>query len=165
MMNEGDTSEIKKIFKLYSEVNKRYLGKSFYQMKDLGIYPKQIGILQMIYDNNGCSQKEIADKLSIKPPTVNVSIQRLERSGLVIRRKDEHDQRIMRVYMTEIGKEKVNMAIKYVKSSEEIMFKGFTEVELCLMRRFFEQIIKNMEEMPGEIEVGFDYFKKGEMEE
>ena len=37
-------------------------------------------------------------------PTVNVSIQRLEKADIVCRRRDDKDQRIMRVYLTENGK-------------------------------------------------------------
>ena len=158
---QEETSEIKKIFKLHGEINRRYLGKSFYQLKELGIHPGQMPILQILKDQDGCSQREIAAKLEIKPPTVNVSIQRLEKSGVVYRKKDEKDQRITRVYLTDKGKEIVSQCMKRMEENEQILLKGFSDVEMCLIRRFFEQILKNMDDMPGEAETGFDFFKKG----
>ena len=98
-----DTDE-KSMQRLLMEVNRRYVGMCFHQLLEFGVYPGQIPVLYRIVQKEGSSQKEIADFLHIKPPTVNVTISRLEKAGLVCRRQDEKDQRISRIYMTEKGK-------------------------------------------------------------
>ena len=48
-------------------------------MQELGIYPGQIPVLGLLAYKDGLSQREIAEHLRIKPPTVNVTVQRLEK--------------------------------------------------------------------------------------
>lgn len=55
------------------------MAKCFGQMQELGIYPGQIPVLGLLAHKDGLSQREIAEKLHIKPPTVNVTVQRLEK--------------------------------------------------------------------------------------
>jgi DNA-binding MarR family transcriptional regulator len=138
------------MIELFMQIQRQYAGKCLAFMKKSGIHPSQIPILMNVKKHNGCSQKEMAARLSIKPSTVNVSIQRLEKAGIVCRRRDEVDQRIMRVYLTEKGWEIVNSIYEFVKETDQIMFSGFTDAESCLLRRFFEQMQKNLEKIPGE---------------
>lgn len=134
---------------LMMEINRRYLGKCFHQVMEFGIYPGQIPVLANIVHREGCSQKEIADSLHIKPPTVNVTISRLEKAGFVYRRQDEKDQRISRIYLTDTGRDVVHQAMEKVRKNEDTLFEGFSSTELCLMRRFFCQLLENIEKLPG----------------
>lgn len=86
--------------------------------------------------------------MGVTPPTVNVSIQRLEKADIVCRRRDVKDQRIMRVYLTENGKKIVEEIQQESKAVEKVMFSNFSETELCLLRRFFGQILDNISEIP-----------------
>ncbi len=43
-------------------------------------------ILAVLWKEDGCSQKELASQLGVKPPTVTVSIQRLEKIGIIVRK-------------------------------------------------------------------------------
>lgn len=133
---------------LMMDLNKRYLGKCFHQVMELGIYPGQIPVLSQIVHKEGCSQKEIADSLHIKPPTVNVTIARLEKAGLVCRRQDTKDQRISRIYLTDMGRDVVQQAMEKIKQNEELLFGNFDEAELCLLRRFFKQLLANIDKLP-----------------
>ena len=142
-----DTDE-KSMQRLLMEVNRRYVGMCLHQLLEFGVYPGQIPVLYRIVQKEGSSQKEIADFLHIKPPTVNVTISRLEKAGLVCRRQDEKDQRISRIYMTEKGKNIVEQAMGKIKKNEAVLFENFDEAELCLMRRFLEQILENIEKLP-----------------
>lgn len=46
------------------------------------------------------SQALLAGRLGVEPPTVTRMAQRLERSGMVERRRDPHDARALRIYPT-----------------------------------------------------------------
>ena len=132
---------------LFLEINRRYMGKCFSKMKELEIHPSQIPILAILGKNEEYSQKEIAQILGVKPPTVTVSIQRLEKMGMVCRKQDEHDKRITRIRLTDKGNEVMHETEKY-------LFRNFSETELCLMRRFFNQLLENINTMPGIVEEG-----------
>lgn len=118
------------------------------QMQELGIYPGQIPVLGLLAHKDGLSQREIAEKLHIKPPTVNVTVQRLEKAGFLYREADEKDQRISRIYMTEKGKQAKESGMKKVQDNEKILLDGFSEEDLCLLRRFLDQITENIEKIP-----------------
>lgn len=135
---------------LFMEISKGYAGKCLQRIRELEIQPSQMPILMMVEKYNGCSQKEMAEKMRNKPSTVNVSIQRLERTGLVYRSRDEKDQRVTKILLTEKGRDTVRSIHEYVSEAEEIMFGGFSDTELCLMRRFFQQILENIDRIPGD---------------
>ena len=84
--------------------------------------------------------------MKITPPTVAVSIKRMEKSGLIIRKADEKDQRMSRIYLSPKGRELSKNVQKMVEDSEKAIFHGFSESEICLMKRFFKQMIENLEQ-------------------
>lgn len=147
--SEEERQKEKSLQMLFMEISRYYAGRCFQQISELEIHPSQMPFIMILSRRDGCSQKEMAECLEIKPPTVNVSIQRLEKSGMVCRKKDALDQRIMRVYLTDKGKETVKRIMRKAEEMEKIMFQDFSETELCLMRRFFEQMLNNLHSMPG----------------
>ena len=130
-------------------IDRRFMGKCFGQMQELGIYPGQIPVLGLLAYKDGLSQREIAEKLHIKPPTVNVTVQRLAQAGFLYREADEKDQRISRIYLTEKGKQAKENGMKKVRENEKILLDGLSETELCLLRRMLEQITENIDKIPG----------------
>lgn len=146
---DWEDSEEKSMQVLYMDINRRYAEKCLWQIKELGLQPGQMPVLMLLSRSDGCSQRSLAKFLRNKPSTVNVSIQRLEKAGIVCRRRDEKDQRIMRVYLTEKGKETVSVLKGRFGEMEKNMFGNFSEAELCLLRRFFRQILENIDKIPG----------------
>ena len=130
-------------------IDRRFMGKCFLEVQKLGIYPGQIPVLGLLSHKDGLSQKEIAEHLRIKPPTVNVTVQRLEKAGFLYRKADEKDQRVSRIYLTEKGHNAKEQVMKKVEENEKIMLEGFSDAELCLLKRFLEQITENIDKIPG----------------
>lgn len=126
----------------------RYFVISFGQIIKYGIYPGQIPVLMLLAKREGLSQREISKELNIKPSTVAVSMKRMEKNGLIIRKTDEKDQRIQRIYATDKLRDVQHKIHELVLKNEDIMMEGFTESEICLMSRFFDQIYENLEKVP-----------------
>ena len=136
---EEDEKERQSSFlSLFMKVDRYFMTKCFGQMQGL------------VSGRDGLSQREIAKILHIKPPTVNVSIQRLEKAGFLYKKPDEKDQRVTRIYMTEKGKEIKAKALERIHKNEAVMMEGFSEAEQCLLRRFLEQILVNIEKIQPE---------------
>lgn len=135
---------------LFMKVDRHFMTKCFGQMQELGIYPGQIPVLGLVAKKDGLSQRELAKILNIKPPTVNVSVQRLEKAGFLYKKPDEKDQRVTRIYMTEKGKKIKAKALERIHKNEAVMMEGFSEAEQCLLRRFLEQILVNIEKIQPE---------------
>lgn len=110
----------------------------------VGLYRGQPPILRILWEKDGCTQKDLAEKLRLKPATITDTLQRMEKSDLVERKTDTDDLRITRVYITEKGRN-VQMEVENTfKIIEEETFKGFTFEERILLRRFFLQIRDNL---------------------
>lgn len=65
-----------------------------------GVHAGQDLLLLAIWDEPGLRQAALASKLGVEPPTVTRMVQRLERSGLIERRRDPHDARVLRIHPT-----------------------------------------------------------------
>lgn len=63
-----------------------------------GLHPGQDLLLLAVWDTPGLRQATLAGLLGVEPPTVTRMVQRLERGGLIERRPDPHDARVMLVY-------------------------------------------------------------------
>ena len=60
-------------------------------------------IIELIARHEGCTQRELAGLAQIKPGSLTEVMERLERNQYVVRRRDERDRRMIRVYLTEQG--------------------------------------------------------------
>ena len=65
-----------------------------------GLHAGQDLLLLAIWESPGLRQAALAERLGVEPPTVTRMLQRLERSGMVERRADPHDARVMLVSPT-----------------------------------------------------------------
>lgn len=110
----------------------------------IGIYPGQPPMLFSLLHKDGQSQKELSDKLRVKPATITVMLKRMEKVGLVERRHDADDQRVSRVYITEQGKEACEELKKVMSIIHGECFDNFTEEEKILLRRLLMQVRDNL---------------------
>ena len=106
----------------------------------------QAGLLCVVAKQDGLTQTEIADQLSVQGATVTNMLQRLEEAGLVRRQRDPEDNRLVRVYMTEAGRSKESSINEQFGSMQELIFKGISEKERLTLRRWLQQIVMNITE-------------------
>ena len=119
----------------------------FRKAKDLGIHPGQVPICAWLYNHNGCRQKEIVEALKIKPSTVSVSMDRLEKSGLIMRKQEAQHPRIVKVYVTEKMEECYRVLKSVLAESEEMLTSGFSTKEKELLQSYLLRMAENLEHM------------------
>ena len=69
-----------------------------------GAHVGQAACLRVLDGNDGITQREIADILHISRPSITSMLQAVEKGGSIVRRTDEADQRLTRVYLTDEGR-------------------------------------------------------------
>lgn len=74
------------------------------RIADTGIAPAQVYVLAELWFNEPLSQVELARRLDIGKATVGQTLNRLERAGLIERRRLEADRRVIMIYLTEAGR-------------------------------------------------------------
>ena len=130
---------------LFMRATHVYFQKNFQLLNEFGLHPGQPPMLWHLFREEGLSQKELACRLKVKPPTVNVSLQRLEKADYICRSQDERDQRVSRIYLTEKGRELAERLERMMAENEVQMTRNFTEAEICLLSRFLRQLTENIE--------------------
>lgn len=62
-------------------------------------------MLIRIFDNEGAKQDDLASMLYLDKAVVTRTMILLQEKGLVVRKRDEQDRRVRRVYLTDFGRE------------------------------------------------------------
>ena len=130
-----------------------YETKIFHQLSHVNLHPGQMPMLDILYRQEGLSQREICSRLCIKPSTVTVSLQRMEKAALIYRVADAKDKRIQRIYLTDSEKEIHREVEKIRKEVGSVMLQGMTPKEVDHLKKQILQMQENMEKMPGSTEI------------
>ena len=129
----------------FTRVIRMYYGRMQAQLAEVGLYRGQPPILGLLYQHDGMSQKEMAGALNLSPATMTVTLKRMEKAGLVRREMDEHDQRILRVHLSEQGRQMWLKSADQIRAVTEELMEGFTPEEEQQMREYLYRIARNME--------------------
>jgi DNA-binding MarR family transcriptional regulator len=133
------------LYFIFLEIIRLHYYRTHVLLEKIGVYPGQPPLLFILNKHDGLSQKEIAEKLGIKPSTITVMLKRMESGNLVFRRQDSEDQRISRVYITEEGRDLCNKSRVIMKVLDEECFGNFTTDEKIILRRLLMQIRDNLQ--------------------
>lgn len=106
--------------------------------------PGQAGILFVLNRYGELSQRELADRIGVRPPSVTVALHKMERNRYITRRPDDRDQRITRIGITEKGKDCVKSMNQLVGQTEEVLFHNMSSEEVMLLRRLLLQMRDNI---------------------
>ena len=129
---------------LMNQVMHLYIQRSVQLFKRIDMHSGQAGMLWALRKQNGQSQKEIAEKLGVKPPSITVMLRKLEQGDYIVRKQDEKDQRITRLYITQKGIEAAEYMDGILKKLEKEIFANMSEEEIMLLRRLFMQMKDNL---------------------
>ena len=120
-------------------------------LDEMGLYRGQQFVLCALWDEEGLTHSELADRLHVHPTTVTNALKRMERTGFLERRSDPADHRVSRVYLTEAGRE-IRGEVEHMWAElERETFRGFSEEERQRLARFLERVRENLQ---GEADCG-----------
>lgn len=131
-------------FLLNSTIRLYYL-RTHELLEKVGLYPGQPRVLHALWVTDGLSQKQIGKELNIKPSTVTVMINRMEKAGLVKRVQDKNDLRVSKIHLEQKGIDLKDEIKEIGRIVSEETFKGFSEQEKEIMATFLNRISKNLE--------------------
>ncbi len=109
-------------------------------LKDYNISSGQVMFLLELYYLDGISQEELSSYLNIDEANTTRAIKKLEKEGYVIRKRDEEDRRVKRIYLTEKALEIKPKVLDLMNQWEEKMLKSLTSVE----REVFIDLLKKV---------------------
>ena len=89
---------------LFTRASKLMRGAADEAMSRHGVRVGQNLVLEVLWGTDGLTPGELAERLHVSTPTVVKSATRMEATGLVARRRDEADRRLVRIYLTDRGR-------------------------------------------------------------
>ena len=114
------------------------------------ITPPQWSALSLLLAQDGLTIGTMSQMRGVDAPTGTGIITRLEQNGLVERRHDREDRRVVKVYLTDEGRDIVNTLASPVEQFDHSTKRGFSEGEQDRLRAHLQQIIANVSEIgPG----------------
>ena len=96
--------------------------------------------------DDGGTQQTLVQHTKLSAPTVSVSLSRMEAEGLVRRRPDENDLRVIRVSLTEKGKELNRRMLELLNEIEDDINGGLTEDEIMGLKATLLKIRRRLAE-------------------
>ncbi|HJB82000.1 MAG TPA: MarR family transcriptional regulator [Candidatus Mediterraneibacter intestinavium] len=113
------------------------------KLKYSGLTIGQPKVLDYLKDHDGTSQKDIARGCHIEPGTLTTLLNRMEESGLVERRMMNGNRRSLYVFLTDKGKEQLELVTAAFAEMEAEAFRGLSETERKTFMDLFLRIYAN----------------------
>ena len=115
-------------------------------LERLDLNPGQAGILFWLGREGELSQRQLARKVGITPPSVTTAIRKLEGKDLIEKEADPHDQRVFKIRLSEKGKASLEYLREEIKRLEEVLYQGISSEEKLLLRRMLLDMRNNLME-------------------
>ena len=109
------------------------------------ITPEQWAILIGLWEEDGISQTQLAERAIKDKPTTTRILKLLENQDLVYRQKDATDRRAQQVFLTDKGKKLVKQMIPLAVEVLNKAQLGLTTQEVAELKRMLKVIIANLQ--------------------
>jgi DNA-binding MarR family transcriptional regulator len=109
-----------------------------------GVHAGQQFILACLWDEDGLTPGQIAKRLGLSTPTVTRTAARMETAGLVTRRPDPQDRRLVRVLLSERGRQLRRVLNEQMAKVSEQALAGVSKQDRALLVSLLQQVRDNL---------------------
>lgn len=102
-------------------------------------------ILRILWDEDGKTQAELAERCGMKGPTIVGIVAQLEREKLVTRAVDPNDSRKKIISLTAKGRQLRGTIVPIVEDVNRRATKGFSAAERIQLKRMLRRVRANMD--------------------
>lgn len=116
-----------------------------FQARGYDVTPEQWAVLNRLWEEDGLSQVELAERTFKDKPVTTRILSLLEKKGIVVRRSDESDGRVLRVFLTKTGKD---LKDKLIPCAQEVLVRSgrnLTKEDVAKFKLTLNQILSNLE--------------------
>lgn len=97
----------------------------------------------------GVTQRALAELMDIAPITLSRIVTRLEREGLVVRRRDPADRRVRRLYLTPRAEPLIAELYTLARTLEDEVFSVLTAAERRRLKDMLDRILARLADRPA----------------
>ena len=111
------------------------------RIKPLGLTIGTFPALLELWEKDGLTQKELVVRLDIEQATMANTLARMERDGLIVRKKDVSDGRVQRVWLTDHARDLRGPAIQAAGAENTAALSGLSEAEKSQFIALMQKVI------------------------
>ena len=93
---------------------------------------------------DGVTQLDLVNATHLRASTISVILKNLEEAGIVERKRDENDLRILRVYLTDKGKQIDKNNIERLRATDSLALAGLDNSEKEQLMHLLKKIRNNL---------------------
>lgn len=114
-------------------------------LSEHGVRVGQHFVLEQLWREDGLTPGELAKRIGVETPTVTRAVQRMEAADLAKREPDLEDARLVRVRLTQRGKELEGVVPRIMEQVWDEALEGFSEEERARLRQMMERVRSNLD--------------------
>lgn len=126
--------------KLCAQTRRNYSGL----LQEFKLHVGQDHALCQLWMEEGITQFELSKRMGCEPPTLTNMLKKLEEYGLIYRKRDSADGRVIRVYLTSEGRALKQPIQEVWRNQQEKLLDGILPEERMLLRRLLQQMLENI---------------------
>ncbi|WP_297026854.1 MarR family winged helix-turn-helix transcriptional regulator [Thermoplasma sp.] len=130
MNDKTCNSKAIQVWRLYVDLWKLWYKKAERDLNSINLSVTEFTIMRQLSDNGPMSMATIASAINVTPGWVTGVIDKMEDKGLVMRKREETDRRIIKISLTDHGKEAYEGAKKKHFDFIERSLAGLSESDL-----------------------------------
>jgi DNA-binding MarR family transcriptional regulator len=115
------------------------------RMREHGLTFAQAAVMSRLWWQDGLAQSELQEQVGVDASTLTGLLQRMTRQGLVRRRRDRADGRVLLVYLTPRGRALRPVLIPEAQAVNTWVFHGFSAAERTAFLELMHRALRNME--------------------
>ncbi|MDR6717381.1 MarR family winged helix-turn-helix transcriptional regulator [Paenibacillus sp. 2003] len=113
-------------------------------LRELNLYVGQDNLLSRLWLGDGVTQMQLCEYLKCEPPTVTNMVKSLEQNGFIYRKRDEHDARVMRIFLTDKGRELEKPVESKWREQQEKLLHSILPEERLILRELMKRMERNL---------------------
>ncbi len=112
------------------------------ELKDLDLTPAQYTTLSMLAGQAETSSADLAKRVLVTPQSMSEMIMALDRKGLIRRKENETNRRVLEISLSPAGQALLEKADARVDAMEAALFSGLDDAALETLRGHLSAILK-----------------------
>jgi DNA-binding MarR family transcriptional regulator len=125
---------------LLAKAHRKALNNLKKRLQPFGLTPVQHLILEIVWEYEGLTAGEVGKKMISDNATVSDVLDRMEEAGLIVKKADPNDKRIVRIYLSEKTKKQESTFITERQKTNEDILHNFSIEERLLLKRLLRDL-------------------------
>jgi DNA-binding MarR family transcriptional regulator len=130
---------------LVSRIGRRMAAEMDRRMREHGLTAAQAAVMSRLWMQDGLTQSQLQEQVGVDASTLTGLLQRMTRQGLVRRRRDPSDGRVLRVFLTPSARDLRPMLTPDAETVNALFFRNFSTGERAIFIEFLHRALRNLE--------------------